>query len=89
MFFLLSNYCESIRKARERAKIERERGHLDEGRIFLLEVFFPSGCKAHISYVCSGDIFERSKKEPVPQEGGLTADPQDRRVAVARAVSSG
>ena len=62
---------------------------MDEGRIFLLEVFFSSGCKTHISYVCSGDIFERSTKEPVPQEGGLTAGLQDRRVVVARSVSSG
>lgn len=62
---------------------------MDEGSIFLLKVFFSSGCKTHISYVCLGDIFERSTKEPVPQEGGLTASLQDRRVAAARAVSSG
>lgn len=63
MFFLLSNYWESIRKARrERAKIERERGHLDEGRIFLLKVFFSSGCKT-LFHTCAWVTFLREAQK--------------------------
>ena len=52
-----------LRKARrERAKIERERGHLDEGRIFLLKVFFSSGCKT-LFHTCAWVTFLREAQK--------------------------